>query len=362
MTFKNLYDTIMGDIRKEKSTMIQKPIWETQQYSKSEINNAAKIFLSSSSNQERDASLKIIDNWRAVHAYPLNTIYKDLIQQNPNAIVAQRLKRLDSIINKIERFPDMQLYKIQDLGGARVILDTIDDVYETVEKYKCSTSHTNIFKREYDYINNPKESGYRSYHMVYQYQDNTNDTYNKNIFIEIQVRTKLQHIWATAVEMMGLYTRSNLKSSQGNKDILKFLTLASSIFALKERMPVCPNTSDNINDLIYELAELDNKHNILFMLKGLSVSMKDMPLHIDDGYYLLSLDYNNMEIYVAPFNENDLPLATRAYNELEKRMDKTTGNVVLVATNKFDTLKEAYPNYFADINNFVSIMIELLKY
>lgn len=47
-----------------------------------------------------------------------------------------------------------------------------------------------------------------------------------------------------------------------------------------------------------------------------------------------------MEIYVALFNENDLPLGTRAYNELEKRMDKTIGNVVLVAANKFNTLKK----------------------
>ena len=68
-----------------------------------------------------------------------------------------------------------------------------------------------------------------------------------------------------------------------------------------------------------------------------------------------------MEIYVALFNENDLPLATRAYNELEKRMNKTTGNVVLVAANKFNTLKEACQNYFTDINNFISIMLDILE-
>lgn len=46
-----------------------------------------------------------------------------------------------------------------------------------------------------------------------------------------------------------------------------------------------------------------------------------------------------MEIYATPFNENDLPLAMRAYNELKKRMNKITWNVVLVAANKFNTLK-----------------------
>ena len=68
------------------------------------------------------------------------------------------------------------------------------------------------------------------------------ETYNKNMLIEIQFRTKLQHIWATAVEMMGIYTKSNLKSSKGNKDVLRFFVLVSSIFAKMENMPICSDT------------------------------------------------------------------------------------------------------------------------
>ena len=56
------------------------------------------------------------------------------------------------------------------------------------------------------------------------------------MLIEVQFRTKLQHTWATAVEMMGIYTKSNLKSSQGNKDILRFFLLVSSIFAMIEKL------------------------------------------------------------------------------------------------------------------------------
>lgn len=67
--------------------------------------------------------------------------------------------------------------------------------------------------------------------MVYQFQSDDNDTYNKNILIEIQFRTKLQHIWATAVEMMGIFTKSKLKSSIGDEDILRFFVLVSSLFA-----------------------------------------------------------------------------------------------------------------------------------
>lgn len=118
----------------------------------------------------------------------------------------------------------MQLYKMQDLGGCRVIVDTIDQVYTSLTQYKTSNIR-HILKREYDYIKNPKPSGYRSYHMVYKFHSDKKDTYNKNILIEIQFRTKLQHIWATAVEMIGIYTKSNLKSSQGDNNILRFLRL-----------------------------------------------------------------------------------------------------------------------------------------
>lgn len=109
--------------------------------------------------------------------------------------------------------------------------------------------------------------------MVYQFHSDRKETYNKNMLIEIQFRTKIQHTWATAVEMMGIYTKSNLKSSQGNEDILRFFTLVSSILALKEGTPVCPNTSESADELIKEIKSLDSKHNIVSTLSGLNVAI-----------------------------------------------------------------------------------------
>lgn len=147
---------------------------------------------------------------------------------------------------------------MQDIDGCRVIVDTVAQVYEAVDRYKNSRIR-HILKREYDYIQNPKKSGYRSYHMVYQFQSDKKETYNKNMLIEIQFRTKLQHTWATAVEMMGIYTKSNLKSSQGDKDTLRFFTLVSSLFAIREGMPVCPDTSRWTDELISEIMQIDKK-------------------------------------------------------------------------------------------------------
>ena len=279
----------------EESSMKDKNKWEVPKYTKSEINKAGKIIADSSSTpKEREEALIILNNWRAAHAYPLQVICSNLRQKNPDAIVVQRLKRLESITGKIQRFPEMQLYKMQDLGGCRVIVDTIEQVYSAIKKYKSSRIR-HILKREYDYIANPKKSGYRSYHMVYQFHSDSKDTYNKNMFIEIQFRTKLQHMWATAVEMMGIYTKSNLKSSQGDQDILRFFTLVSSLFAIEEKMPICPNTSDFADELISEIKSLDKKNNIISTLSGLNVSIKHASKIYNQKdknlYYILLLNY-----------------------------------------------------------------------
>ena len=111
------------------------------------------------------------------------------------------------------------------------------------------------------------------------------------MFIEIQLRTKLQHIWATAVEMMGIYTHSNLKSSQGDEDILRFFTVVSSIFAIQENQPVCPGTSDWLDELLDEMHELDKKHNILKMLEAMknAAHIIKPKFKNTNGYFLLVL-------------------------------------------------------------------------
>lgn len=364
MNNKDIYDIIIENaINEWKNSMkIQnkREIWEIPKYSKSEINKAGFIIANPSSTKEdRNNALIILNNWRAAHAYPLQVICSNLRLRNPDAIVVQRLKRLDSITGKIERFPDMSLYRMQDLGGCRVIVDTVEQVYEAIEKYKNSRIR-HILKREYDYIQNPKDSGYRSYHMVYQFRSDKKETYNKNMLIEIQFRTKLQHIWATAVEMMGIYTKSQLKASSGDKDILRFFALVSSVFAKMENMPISPNTNDDYNILISEIRQIDKKLNLVSRLSVLSVAIK----HTGDkfktkGYYVLQLNYKKKLLRVNKFPTNQVEVATNVYNKIES-LNNPNIDVVLVSATSFDSLKEAYPNYFTDISQFVDMMRRIL--
>ena len=130
-TSDNIYDIIIKNVSEDYINMLSKSSkdkWEVPQYSKSQINKAGKTIVDpNASKEDYDNAIKILNNWRASHAYPLQVICSNLRLRNPNAIVVQRLKRLESITGKIERFPDMSLYRMQDLGGCRVIVNDIEE-------------------------------------------------------------------------------------------------------------------------------------------------------------------------------------------------------------------------------------------
>lgn len=339
--------------------------WKSPEYSKNQIVNAGKnIKDSTSSDEEIKEALNVIDNWRASHAFPLQVIYCHLKRNNNNHnfIVAQRLKRLDSIVKKLEREPTMSLWTMQDLGGCRVIVPTIDDVYNVVRNYKSSRVR-HILKKEYDYIQQPKHSGYRSYHMVYQYQSDTKETYNRNMLIEIQIRTQLQHLWATALETMGLFTNQALKASHGEEDTLRYFALLSSLFALKENMPIVPETPDNLEDNILELRSLEAKHNYLRILSAIRVAVD----HLDEknskkkGYYILILNYAKKRLRLKFYKTSQINEATKEYNQIESTRAENKIDAVLVSVSSFSTLKAAYPNYFSDIRAFITVVDKIIN-
>ena len=55
--------------------------------------------------------------------------------------------------------------------------------------------------------------------------------------IELQVRTRLQHSWATAVEAVGLFRGEELKNHKGSEEWLRLFKLLSAEFAEAERCP-----------------------------------------------------------------------------------------------------------------------------
>lgn len=336
------------------------PQWEKLKYTKTEIKKAGKTIAHSQSEEEISAALIVIENWRAAHAYPLSVVFSKLnrlAKEETGVIVAQRLKRLDSLVNKLRRLGNTDLWKMQDIGGCRVIVPSIEDVYRLSKKYQESRVR-HVLKKTYDYIQSPKVSGYRSLHLVYQFHSDENPDYNENMLIEIQLRTRIQHLWATTVETMDLFKNSNLKNGQGTEEDTRFFALASSFLARLEGSNIVPSTPEDTNSLLMEMKQLDEKNRYLDFLSSIKVATKMNESDYEEnsnGYCVLCLNYETRHLSTKWFMPSKIQEAQEFRREREQQSKTNKEDCVLVRVSSFATLKEAYPNYYADISDFVDV-------
>ncbi|KAD3515072.1 (p)ppGpp synthetase [Arthrobacter yangruifuii] len=336
--------------------------WTEPHYSKGEIKRAGFVLIdpTATSTQRRDA-IAVVNNWRSAHGFPLNTLQISLRKKatdvDANALVAQRIKRLPSIIGKLERYPSMNVSRMQDLGGCRAVLADIDAVNAVVDKFLVSR-HKHRLIRQDDYLSTPKSSGYRGVHLVYAYNSDRGETWN-NLSVEVQVRTQLQHAWATAVETVGLFTNQALKSSMGEDKWLRFFQVMSSAIALRENQPVVGGTSTSAQVLKAELQTLATELDVIGRLQGYANLLQETEQHVAGAkFVLLTLDIPNSKVTITGYTkQND---AAAAYDEEEARSDSSI-DVVLVSVGSIAGLRSAYPNYFLDTTRFVSVLQETLE-
>jgi ppGpp synthetase/RelA/SpoT-type nucleotidyltranferase len=87
---------------------------------------------------------------------------------------------------------------------------------------------------EDDYIHDSKKDSYRCHHLKYAYTGRGNSVIHNGRRIEVQIRTNLQHSWATAVEAIGMSRGEELKSGQGSPEWRRLFALMSAEFAEAE--------------------------------------------------------------------------------------------------------------------------------
>ncbi|ALD20978.1 RelA/SpoT domain-containing protein [Hymenobacter sp. DG25A] len=331
------------------------------EYSRREVNRAGEILISDDATlAEKDNALLIINNWRTSHNFPLNTFQKRLRRTaksiNNDSLVAQRIKRLASIKLKLERFPGMNMAQIQDIGGCRAILKDVTEVDKLVNIYKHgSRGIKHKIHKEQDYIDSPKPSGYRGIHLIYKYRSDKDKDYD-DMRIEIQVRTLMQHAWATAVEIVGTFIKQSLKSSQGEEDWLRFFALMGSAMAISEGKPTVPDTPDDIKQLRQEITRLANKLDVVGHLttfrKSIEVLGGERRLS-NAHYYLIELDPAAGRVIIKSYAQTQLATASADYLLLEKRIANDTRDAVLVSADSVEALKLAFPNYYLDADFFL---------
>lgn len=336
--------------------------------SKKMINKAGKFLIQEDIFSDRyQEALDLANRWRACHAYPINTFQATLRKKVKDVvgdgIVAQRLKRMPTIIDKLQRFPQMQITTMQDIAGIRAILNEASDVHALVQAYSQNKNFPHNLIEKYDYISNPRDSdGYRSYHMIYKYENKSNPSYN-GLRIEMQLRTRLQHIWATAVETMGTFLGQALKSKQGDKEWLDFFAVVSSAFSFLEGTAQVPRYAHlDKQQTINLVVELEKKLGAIEKMKNFSTVVHSIGSGKSYFYHLLVLNSQKHTVEVYTYDRDNFEKALYDYAKFENDAAKGSKlEPVLVSAGPMDKLRKAYPNLFLDISEFENVLLSLIE-
>ena len=255
----------------------------------------------------------------------------------------------------------MGLGGMNDIGGLRVVVRDTKQL-SILEQLISNNQLNHKLLKQYNYILTPKESGYRSIHFVYEYNSKKIE-YNR-LKLELQIRTVLQHNWATAVETAGIITKTSLKSSKGPDEWLDFFKIVSSLFSIKEKLPVLKeHEHKSIKELMIDCYNSSKELNIIAILKGLRVSAN----HIDKkymkngDYYLIHIKTIAKRVVLKSYTKNQFEKATEDYVKLEKEVENTKDATVLVSAQSFKSLKKAYPSYFLDTSEFIKALEKINK-
>ncbi len=163
----------------------------------------------------------------------INDDFKYIKKYNPIEHVKTRIKNADSIINKLYKdkleftLENVEKY-INDIVGVRIICAFESDVYELVNIIRNSTVIKVV--NEKDFINNPKDTGYRSYHLIVEVPV---ELINEKVMVkaEIQIRTLAMDLWAS------LEHKLKYKSDYCNNFISeKLINISSELHKIDEEM------------------------------------------------------------------------------------------------------------------------------
>ena len=134
----------------------------------------------------------------------MNDEFQYIHQYNPIEYIKSRIKTPNSIAKKLSRHGlentmENMVEHINDIAGVRIVCSFTSDIYRLAEMIGKQKEFTILYIK--DYMKHPKESGYRSYHMLVTtpvfLSDSIIDTK-----VEIQIRTVAQDFWATLEHKM----------------------------------------------------------------------------------------------------------------------------------------------------------------
>ncbi len=295
-----------------------------------------------------ESTIDKLQEYRTSHQLPLSTIFTVLCSYirkiHPTSIVTYRIKRFESIIGKLSRFPEMRFSRMWDIGGCRFIVRNDQDVYK-VKSLIQNDDRIEIVK-EKDYILNPQEDGYKSLHLfVKSTQDDR--------IIEIQIRSLKDHNWATLVEITDLLYDTKVKELGNNPDLVKFHLLLSRLTELNihEKKEV---------SMYLERFNYFEKLSEVFTRNYIKVRQQwfDIQNLKNHRYFLIETKKDEPPRIYSFKNSKE---AEKEYLNLYKRGQNINIVLIHLPNPSYHQLSIAYSNYILTFHSFLDECYELLE-
>lgn len=341
-------------------------------YSNSYIKKMGKILIESKIQEEVSLAESVVEAWRGQHDIVLDEFESRLypiLKENKIVFVdkGRRLKRLLAIKNKMDRHDVWNLSTMQDVGGVRIIFSSLDDLYDAKNLLTTNCISEFVIDDVVDYIEKPRNTGYRAIHFVFRYlpNDKTHDCYGQKI--ELQLRTKIQHAWAMGVETAELITGSALKDGVEDSEWQVFFRdISVCFYSVDIGSCECKKNEKEIIDSIVSNTKINPKYIEDLRSVMTMVTINDSEGETErksevDGYYLMDVNYKSRLSRIVFFPKEERDKAIENYNQQERENEGQPKDVILVSVPSIKNLKEMYPSYYFDASKFISLAYKFVK-
>ena len=334
--------------------------------------------------EDEQSDILLVDQWRASHAYVLNTFqifFKRRVADHDIDIeFAQRLKRRNTIIDKLQRRTAAgdrligDVTSMQDFAGCRLIfpdMESLNSFRKFVHSPEKMRSVFHVLKHaenpdKFNYFECPKWTGYRGIHEIFIHRPRPHRKGEdvakpwRNLLCEIQYRTRIQHAWATALEISDFLDGERTKFAMQEEDMnprVNFFRLVSELLARYHENATHALREMSINELRIQIRNLDSELGIMGRLRAMR-AIEDFPkLKRHNVLNVIKGEDGEPKLEVFVFN-NSVD-AIRKSQELESSVESL--NAVYVASDRPGELRRAYKNYFNDPLDFVELVTQALE-
>ena len=286
--------------------------------------------------------LEMLQEYRKTFQEPISHVFDFVLKAarkiDKQCIVTYRIKRIDTIIEKLRRFKNnnngpMSFSRMWDIAGCRCIFNGTSEkrIYQLRD----------MIQQEYgmqckinDYVANPRPSGYRSLHIYVKDKETQKP-------VEIQIRNTKHHNWATLVEIVDLLYETKNKEQQSSGRLGRFLYLYSNATSLLEKE-------------FSEMLKIERKMKVFERMSNvltrnyLQIRKQWIKQKQIGNFFVITANRKYSEILSFPsFLE-----AEKAY--YEKYLDNKDSNIVLTHLNSpdFNQISMAYSNYMLAMHAF----------